>query len=50
MLISFFFALFDKKLKNLSSSFKIIFPSSVILLIISAFAFAISFKVLKFLK
>ena len=46
MLISFFFALFDKKLKNLSSLFKIMLPFCVILLIISALAFAISSKVL----
>ena len=46
----FFLAMLDKKLKNLSSLFKIILPSSNILSIISALAFAMSFKVLKFLK
>ena len=48
--IPFLLAWLDKKLKNLSSLFKIIFPPSNILSIISALALAISFKVLKFLK
>ena len=47
--ILFFFAISNKKLKNLSSLFRTIFPFSKILFIISAFALAISFRLLKFL-
>ena len=42
------FAFFSKKLKNLSSRFNINVPPSIILLIISPFAFAIPVRFLKF--
>ena len=48
--IPFFLAFAYKKLKNLSSLFKIILPSFDILLIISDFAFAMPFIELKFFK